>query len=104
MIAPAPAFRNASNTPGLVKPKCDLSAEMDRHCTSVVRHKNPFLSRSDFEDLGVRETLEASIVRALEIDGWFATTDALNNCVIQIGIRKESDAHYLGFRNSSLAR
>jgi len=77
---------------------------MDRHCAGVVRHKNPCLGRSNFEDFGVRETFEAGIIRALEIDRRFAAADALDDCVIQIGIRKESDAHYRGFRNSSLAR
>jgi hypothetical protein len=29
--------------------------------------------------------------------------NALNDCVIQIGVRQESDAHDLGFRNPSLS-
>jgi hypothetical protein len=46
---------------------------------------------------------EADSFPVIEIVRRFATV-ALDNCVIQIGIREESDAHYRGFRNSSLAR
>lgn len=82
----------------------DPRREMDWHSAGVVRYKNPSLACSQFEHFKVGESFEGSIARVLEVNRRFATADATDDGAIQIGIRKEADAHNPDFRNSSRAR
>jgi hypothetical protein len=77
---------------------------MNGHGALVVRYENPALACGKFKNFVIRQSLEAGIVGALEINGRLAAPNALNYRVIQIGIREKSDAHYFDFRNSCLAR
>ena len=77
---------------------------MDGHGAFVVGDKYSALLRGHFEHSVVWQPLEAGIVRGFEIDGRLTPTDALDDTVIEIGVREESDAHDPDFRNSSLAR
>ena len=76
---------------------------MDGHRAFIVGYEYSVLTRCNFQDLVVWQTFEPGIVRALEIDRRLAMPNAWNDYLIQIGIRQESDAHDLGFRNPSLS-
>jgi hypothetical protein len=87
-----------------VQAQTQSGGEMDGHCARVVRYDNPFGGGCKFEHFRIEESFEVSLVRALKIDRGLASADTLNDRVIQIGIRKEADAHCPVFRNSSFAR
>lgn len=69
-----------------------------------MRDQYPILLRSHFEHSVVLQPFETGLIRAFEVDCGLAATDTLNNCVIEIGVRKKANAHCPGFRSSSFAR
>lgn len=77
---------------------------MEGHRALIMRDKYPPLACGKFENLVIGNPFETSVVGAFEIDRGLSPANAKDDCVIQVGIRKKSDAHYSGFRSSSQAR
>ena len=103
-ISPTVARGKARSTPGLLRPDLILAAKwMGMVCLSCETSTRSS-SAATFEHSVVWQPFETGIIRAFEVDCGLATTNTLNNCVIEIGVRKKANAHCLGFRSSSFAR
>ena len=66
---------------------------MNRHGARVVRHENTALIRSKVQHRAVGHSLQPGLDSAQKVEGRFAEANAIDQRLIQIGIRQETDAH-----------
>jgi len=67
--------------------------EMNRHGARVVRHENTALIRGKVQHGAIGHSLQPGLGSAQKVEGRFAKANSVDQRLIQIGIRQETDAH-----------
>src|ERR1017187_2624610 len=67
--------------------------EMNRHGARVVRDENTVLIRGKVQHGAVGHSLQPGLNSAQKVEGRFAKANAVDDCLVQIGIRQETAAH-----------
>ena len=67
--------------------------DMNGHGARVLRHENTALIRGKVQHGVIGHPLQPSLDSTQKVEGRFAKANAVDDCLIQIGIRQEADAH-----------
>jgi len=68
-------------------PRFKKRAEMARHCSVIVRDKDPVLLSCDSEDLAIRQTMDARVIGGQKVHRRLHPQTPGHDVLFEVGVR-----------------